>query len=77
MADSRFDLPAELAKRTGAKHLMLTHLGPPLGAERQGPWKVPGGPLAAADYRKAVEAGGFTGNTVVGTDLASIRLPEK
>jgi ribonuclease Z len=71
---STSDLGA-LAKRVGAKHLMLTHLAPPLGAERNGPWKVPGGPLTEADYRKAAEAGGFTGNIVVGTDLASVRLP--
>ena len=25
----------------------------------------------------AVEAGGFTGNIIVGTDLASLRLPAK
>jgi ribonuclease Z len=66
-----------MAKRVGAKYLMLTHLGPSIGAERQGPWKVPGGPLTEADYRKAAEASGFTGNIVVGTDLASIRLPAK
>src|SRR5436305_6239072 len=68
---------ATLAQRVAAKNLMLTHLGPSLGAERQGPWKVPGGPLTQADYRKAVEAGGFTGNTIVGTDLATLRLPAK
>jgi len=66
-----------MAKRAGAKHLMLTHLLPPIGAERQGPWKVPGGALTEADYRKAVQESGFTGNTVVGTDLATIRLPAK
>lgn len=66
-----------MAKRAGAKHLVLTHLLPPIGAERQGPWKIPGGALTEADYRKAVQESGFTGNTVVGTDLASIRLPAK
>ena len=66
-----------MAKRAGAKHLMLTHLGPPVGAERVGPWKILGGPLTETDYRKAVEASGFTGNIVVGTDLASVRLPAK
>jgi ribonuclease Z len=71
-----FDLGA-MANRVGAKHLMLTHLAPSLGAERHGPYKVPGGPLTEADYRKAVEASGFTGNTVVGSGLASIRLPAK
>lgn len=66
-----------MAKRAGAKHLMLTHLGPSLGAAIHNRWKVPGGPLTEADYRKAVEAGGFTGNIIVGTDLASLRLPAK
>jgi ribonuclease Z len=66
-----------MAKRAGAKHLMLTHLIPPLGAERQGPYKLPGGALTEADYRKSAQEGGFGGNIVVGTDLASIRLPAK
>jgi ribonuclease Z len=69
-----FDLGA-LAKRAGVKYLMLTHMIPPLGAERQGPFKVPGGPLTEADYRKAVEDSGFTGKTIVGTDLVTLRLP--
>ena len=43
----------------------------------QGAYKVPGGALTAADFRKAAEAGGFTGNIIVGTDLASLRLPAK
>ena len=34
-----------MAQRAGAKHLMLTHLIPPLGADQQYPFKVPGGPL--------------------------------
>ncbi len=66
-----------MAKRTGAKHLMLTHLIPPLGAARQGLWNVPGGALTEASYRASVEEGGFTGNTIVGTDLVSVRLPAK
>ena len=66
-----------MAKRTGAKHLMLTHLIPPLGVVRSGPFSIPGGPLAEADYRKAVEESGFAGDIVVGTDLASVRLPPK
>jgi ribonuclease Z len=66
-----------MAKRAGAKHFMLTHLIPPVGAEHQGPWKIPGGPLNEADYRKAAQDGGFTGDIVVGTDLASLRLPAK
>jgi ribonuclease Z len=68
---------AAMAQRSGAKHLMLTHLIPPLGAEQQYPFKVPGGPLTEADYRKAAQDGGFTGNIIVGTDLASLRLPVK
>jgi len=66
-----------MAQRAGAKHLMLTHLGPSLGAVIHNQWKVPGGPLTQADYRKAVEAGGFIGNTIVGTDLATLRFPAK
>ena len=66
-----------MAKRAGAKYLMLTHLAPSLGAVRHNRWNVPGGPLTEADYRKAVEAGGFTGTTTVGTDLATLRLPAK
>lgn len=73
---SAIDLGA-MAKRVGAKHLMLTHLGPPIGAATQGPFKVPGGPLTEADYRKAAEASGFTGNIIVGRDLRSLRLPAK
>jgi ribonuclease Z len=68
---------AAMARRAGAKHLMLTHLIPPLGAEQQYPSKVPGGPLSETDYRRAAEEGGFTGNIIVGTDLASLRLPMK
>ena len=66
-----------MAKRAGAQYLMLTHLAPSLGAAIHNRWKVPGGPLTEADYRKAVEAGGFTGTTIVGTDLATLRLPAK
>jgi ribonuclease Z len=66
-----------MAQRAGAQYLMLTHLIPALGAERQGPWRIPGGPLTEADYRNAVEASGFTGHILVGTDLASVRLPPK
>ena len=73
---STTDLGA-MAKRVGAKYLMLTHLGPPIGAVRQGPWKIPGGPLTEASYRKAVEESGFAGRIIVGTDLSGIRLPAK
>jgi len=68
---------AAMARRAGAKYLILTHLIPPLGAQQQYPFKVPGGPLSEADYRKAAEDGGFTGSMIVGTDLASLRLPIK
>jgi ribonuclease Z len=66
-----------MAKRAGAKHLVLTHLNPPIGTERQGPWTIRGGALTEAGWRKAVQESGFAGNTVVGTDLASVRLPAK
>ncbi len=54
---------------------MLTHLIPPVGAPRQGPYPIPGGALTEADYRDAATSGGFTGNVVVGSDLATLRLP--
>lgn len=63
-----------MAQRSGARYLVLTHLIP-AGADQQGPFTIPGGPLSEADYTKAVRDGGFTGNVIVGTDLASIRLP--
>ena len=66
-----------MAKRAGAKYLMLTHLIPPIGADQQYPFKVPGKPLTEADYRKAAQDGGFTGSIIVGTDLTSLRLPPK
>src|SRR2546427_9678459 len=66
-----------LAKRVGAKHLMLTHLAPSIGAVIHNRWTVPGGPLTEADYRKAVEAGGVTRTASVGTDLATPRPPAK
>jgi ribonuclease Z len=66
-----------MAQRAGAKYLMLTHLIPPIGADQQYPFKVPGKPLTEADYRKAAQEGGFTGTVIVGTDLASLRLPVK
>jgi ribonuclease Z len=64
-----------MARRDGARYLMLTHLAPSLGAVLHNQWKVPGGALTEADYRKAVESSGYTGVTIVGTDLASLRLP--
>ena len=65
-----------MAKRVGAKHLMLTHLIPPLGAKNQGPYPIPGGALSEDDYKNATSDGGFTGNTIVGTDLISLQLPQ-
>jgi ribonuclease Z len=66
-----------LAQRAGIKHLMLTHLAPPLGATMQGTVKIQGGPLTEQDYRKAAQDGGYTGDVIVGTDLASVRLPTR
>ena len=48
-----------------------------ISAERHGIWKIPSGALTEGDYRKVVQDTGFTGSTVVGTDLANIRLPAK
>jgi ribonuclease Z len=62
-----------MAKRTGAGHLMLTHLIPPLGTKRQGPYPLPAA-LTTADYADAAKDGGFAGNIVVGTDLATLRI---
>jgi ribonuclease Z len=66
-----------MAQRVGAKHLVLTHLIPPPGAAQQGVWKVPGGALTEADYRRAAEDGGFKGQTLVAKDLATLRLPAR
>jgi ribonuclease Z len=65
-----------MAKRAGAKHLMLTHLIPPMGAAKQGPYPIPGGGLSEADYKNAVSEGGFSGNVIVGTDLVTLTLPQ-
>ena len=66
-----------MAQRDGARYLMLTHLAPSLGAVLHNRWKVPGGALTEADYRRAVESSGYTGTTIVGTDLGSVRLPAR
>jgi ribonuclease Z len=66
-----------MAQRAGARYLMLTHLIPPIGADQQYPFKVPGKPLTEADYKEAARDGKFTGTIIVGTDLASLRLPAK
>jgi len=73
----RQSTPADLgamAQRAGARYLILTHLAPSPGARQHNGRTVPGGPLTDAHYRKEVEAGGFTGVTIVGTDLATLRL---
>lgn len=62
-----------LAMRAGVSNLMFTHLIPPMGAPRQGPYKLPA-PLTEADYVGSAQDGGFNGNVVVGTDLAKLRL---
>ncbi|MDB2369153.1 MBL fold metallo-hydrolase [Octadecabacter sp.] len=64
----------DMAMRAGAAHLMLTHLIPPLGAARQGPYPIPGGALTEAHYEDAARNGGYDGNVIVGTDLATVRL---
>lgn len=66
-----------LAERAGVSNLMYTHLIPPLGAARQGPFKVPNGGLSKADYEASARDGGYSGNVVVGTDLATLRLVAK
>ena len=66
-----------MAQRTGAQHLMLTHLIPPLGADRQGPYRLPKGAITAADYEAAVRASGYGAALTVGGDLSSVRLPAR
>jgi ribonuclease Z len=66
-----------LAMRAGAGYLILTHLIPTPGAERQGAWKVPGGARSEADYRKTAEDAGFKGQILVARDLLALRLPVK
>jgi ribonuclease Z len=64
-----------LDKRAGVAHLMLTHLIPPVGAPTQGPYKLPDGALSKDDYVAAVRDSGFEGNTIVGEDLVTLKLP--
>jgi len=64
-----------LSERAGVAHLMLTHLIPPVGAPRQGPFEIPGGPLTVESYEKAATESGYTGNVVVGSDLLQLTLP--
>ena len=67
-----------MAQRDGIKYFMATHLTPSLGqiAGDDG-WNIPGAPMTKADFEKAIRDGGFTGTIIVGTDLASLRLPPK
>ena len=65
----------DMSERAGVAHLMLTHLIPPMGTPRQGPYVIPGGALTEADYIEAARSGGYQGNVIVGTDLATLRLP--
>lgn len=62
---------AAMAERAGVKTLMLTHLAPPIGSPKQGRFHVVGGPLEKDDYLMAAKDGGYTGDIVVGTDLAT------
>lgn len=66
-----------MAKRVGAKVLMLTHLAPQPGQPMHGPYKVQGGGVSEADYRRAAQESGFGGTVIVGSDLATLRLPLK
>lgn len=62
-----------MAERAGNAHLMLTHLIPPVGAPRQGIYPLPA-PLTTEDYEAAARDGGYTGNVIVGADLATLRI---
>lgn len=66
-----------MSERASVGHLMLTHLIPPIGAPRQGPFPVEGGGLSEADYIDAVRSGGFGGDVTVGTDMATHRIVAK
>jgi ribonuclease Z len=63
-----------LSERAGVKHLMFTHLIPPVGAVRQGIFPIDGGGLTELDYVTAARDGGFKGEVTVGTDLVTVRL---
>jgi len=65
-----------LAKRANVSHLMLTHLVPPIGAEKLGIHAVPGGALTEEDYVQSTLKSGFKGKIYVGQDLMTLRLPQ-
>ena len=70
-------ISATMAKRAGAKPLILTHLIPPIGTDQQYPFKVMGS-HDRADYREAAQEGGFTGDCCrQDRPCASLRLPAK
>jgi ribonuclease Z len=71
---SAADLGA-MARRAGARHLMLTHLIPAIGTTAHGPFAVPDQPLRADDFESAAREGGFEGEIHVGADLLTLRLP--
>lgn len=65
-----------MAERAGIRYYMLTHLTPPLGqTNRKDGWHIPDAPLSLEDYEAAARGGGFTGIVIVGTDLATLRIP--
>lgn len=64
-----------MANRVGASHLMLTHLIPPPGAPAQAVFTLVGGPVQKNEYKQAAKDGGFKGKIIVGTDLATVRIP--
>ena len=70
---SAADLGA-MARRTGARHLMLTHMIPAIGTPAHGPYAIPGGPLGREDFASSVREGGFEGEIHVGGDLLTLRL---
>jgi ribonuclease Z len=65
-----------MAQRAGVKHLLLTHLIPPIGADQLGRYRLPA-MLTEPDYRKPVEDSGFKGDLIFGTDLVNVRLPNQ
>ena len=64
-----------MAQRANISQLVFTHLIPALNSPSHGSFKLPSGPLTAADYESAARAGDFEGQLHVGTDLMVIRLP--
>ena len=56
--------------------LLLTHLIPAPGANRQGPFKF-GRTITEKDYLDAVRKGGFKGQVIVGKDLTKVRIVGK